>query len=160
MKEDQIKAIMERLDEVFHQMMRRMHHKLAKSMDDKLTGSQFMVLKRINDHGRITVTGMAEDLNVSLSAVTALIDRMYRAGYVVRVRDEEDRRLVWLELTDKGKEILTACQEARWQVVDRYFTQLSGDDLQDLLRIYEKLHEIVLRDNGDNLNEQGRERDE
>lgn len=160
MKEDQIRAIMGRLDEVFHQLLRRMHHKLAKSMADKLTGSQFMVLKRINDHGRITVSGMAEDLNVSLSAVTALIDRMYRAGFVVRKRDEEDRRLVWLELTNEGNEILTTCQEARWQVMAKYFKELPEEDLQELLRIYEKLHGIILRDDEDNLNEQGSERDE
>ncbi|MEW5952347.1 MAG: MarR family transcriptional regulator [Bacillota bacterium] len=160
MKEDKVRAIMGRLDEVFHQMMRRMNYKQARSMYDKLTGSQYMVLKRINDHGRITVSGMADDLNVSLSAVTALIDRMYRAGYVVRVRDEADRRLVWLELTDEGSGILSDCEEARRQVVDRYFTQLPEEDLQELLRIYEKLYEIVLRDNGDNLDEQGRERDE
>lgn len=157
MKEDQIKAIMGRLDEVFHQLMRRMHQKLSLSMADKLTGSQFMVLKRISDHGRITVSGMAEDLMVSLSAVTALIDRLYKAGYVVRIRDEEDRRLVWLELTDKGSEVLTICHEARWQVIEKYFKQLPEEDLQELLRIYEKLHSIIIKDEEQevNRNEQG-----
>ena len=157
MQENQIKAVMARLDEVFHQMMRRMHQKLSLSMADKLTGSQFLVLKRINDHGRITVSGMAEDLKVSLSAVTALIDRLYKAGYVVRIRDEEDRRLVWLELTDKGSEVLAICHEARWQVLEKCFKQLPEGDIQELLRIYEKLHSILLNEEeqGANRNEQG-----
>lgn len=152
MKEHQIEAVMSRLDEVMHQMMRRMHQKLSLSMTDKLTGIQFMVLKRINEHGRITVSGMAEDLSVSLSAVTALIDRLYKLGYVIRIRDEDDRRLVWLELTDKGSEILSVCQVARWQVIEKCFKQLPGEDLQALLRIYERMHEILLKEEDDEVN--------
>jgi DNA-binding MarR family transcriptional regulator len=118
---------------------RRIHTEFDAHMVSGITGSQFFVLQKINAKGRLTVSEVADKLSVSLSAITALVDRLVQAGLVVRSRDDKDRRLVWLEATDKGKEILTRCIEGRRQVAAKYFGQLSDEDLRKLLEIYEKV---------------------
>jgi len=132
-----------RLEEVFLEITRRLHSELAEQMVSGITGSQFFVLKKISEKGRMTVTEVAERLAVSLSAITALVDRLVKNGLVVRSRDEQDRRLVWLEPTDKGREILGRCIESRKKVAAKYFGRLPGEDIEKLVEIYEKVLSII-----------------
>ena len=50
--------------------------------------------------GRLTAGEIAVQTGLSSGAVTALLDRLERAGYVRRLRDTADRRRVWVELTE------------------------------------------------------------
>jgi DNA-binding MarR family transcriptional regulator len=133
------KEFFTRLEGVLMEIGRRMHVEFDAHMATGITGSQFFVLQKIGSRGRMTVSEVADKLSVSLSAITALVDRLVQAGLVVRSRDEQDRRLVWLEATDKGREILGKCIESRRQVAVKYFGQLTEADLQKLLEIYEKV---------------------
>jgi DNA-binding MarR family transcriptional regulator len=53
----------------------------------------------IDQHRRITAGELARELRLSTGAVTALVDRLERAGYARRVSDPEDRRRVLIEVT-------------------------------------------------------------
>jgi DNA-binding MarR family transcriptional regulator len=53
----------------------------------------------IDQHGRITAGDLARELRLSTGAVTTLVDRLERAGYARRIRDESDRRRVLIEVT-------------------------------------------------------------
>lgn len=132
-----------RLEEVFLEMVRRLHSELAAQMVSGVTGSQFFVLKKIDNKGRLTVSEVADELGVSLSAITALVDRLVKAGLAVRSRDEQDRRLVWIEATDEGKEILGKCTESRRKVAMKYFGKLPESDIEKLIEIYEKVLSIM-----------------
>src|SRR3954447_3846866 len=57
----------------------------------------------LDQRGRLTAGQLAEASGLTTGAVTAMIDRMERAGYVTRVRDLEDRRRVFVELTPLAK---------------------------------------------------------
>ncbi len=53
--------------------------------------------------GPLTAGQLATRAGLSTGAVTTLLDRMERAGFVRRVRDTEDRRRVLVELTDEAR---------------------------------------------------------
>jgi DNA-binding MarR family transcriptional regulator len=59
------------------------------------------VLERV---GRLTPGEIATETGLTSGAVTALLDRLERVGYVRRVRDAADRRRIWVELTDKARQ--------------------------------------------------------
>jgi DNA-binding MarR family transcriptional regulator len=58
--------------------------------------------------GRVTAGRLAAESGLTTGSVTALVDRMERAGYLTRTRDTEDRRKVWIEVTERTRE-LNAC---------------------------------------------------
>lgn len=87
----------------------------------------------------MTVSEEASETGVSLSAITALVDRLYKAGLVNRERDENDRRLVWLAITRRGEEILQACTAGRKEAMNKYLGKLPKEDLEQLEQICEKL---------------------
>jgi DNA-binding MarR family transcriptional regulator len=57
------------------------------------------VLRRL---GPVTAGTIGEHTGLTTGAVTGLMDRLEKAGYVRRERDKADRRVVWLLTTDEG----------------------------------------------------------
>jgi DNA-binding MarR family transcriptional regulator len=56
-------------------------------------------LNIVDNEGSMTAGGLARRSGLTTAAVTAVLDRLERAGYARRVRDQEDRRQVIVELT-------------------------------------------------------------
>ncbi len=143
MKEEILISYCDRLDEIGQRFLRRFHRELAGIMDTTITGNQFVVLNIIGNRGKATVSEVAEDLSVSLSAVTASVDRLCRAGMVERRRSEEDRRVVWLELTEQGQNMVNVCQKGRLKVMRRYLGRLEEKELLHMIAIHEKLIDVM-----------------
>jgi DNA-binding MarR family transcriptional regulator len=71
-----------------------------------LSEGRFQILVRLKHQpdGRFTMGELAEMLDVSPRTVTGLVDNLERDGLVRRVDDPADRRSVYAELTDQGRE--------------------------------------------------------
>ena len=65
--------------------------------------THFHLLSMLERHGSITMSRIAELLDVSVSNATGLIDRIEERGLVERVRVPSDRRAVHVQLTDEGQ---------------------------------------------------------
>jgi DNA-binding MarR family transcriptional regulator len=74
--------------------------------------SDFDALLLIDTAGPLAAGRIAEALALTTGAVTGLIDRLERAGWVQRTRHEADRRQVLIELAPAKREIGRAsCRE-------------------------------------------------
>lgn len=68
----------------------------------KITGPQLLALKTIHQIGRVSLGELSEKMYLHPSTITGVIDRLERKGYVSRIRIKEDRRVVKVQLTQKG----------------------------------------------------------
>lgn len=75
-----------------------------------LSEGRFQILVRLQHQpsGRITMGDLAEMLDVSPRTVTGLVDNLERDGLVRRVDAPDDRRSVYAELTEQGRERVKA----------------------------------------------------
>jgi DNA-binding MarR family transcriptional regulator len=71
-----------------------------------LSEGRFQILVRLHHQpaGRITMGDLAEMLDITPRTVTGLVDNLERDGLVKRVDDPTDRRSVYAEITDQGRE--------------------------------------------------------
>lgn len=81
-------------------MSRRMERTLG------VSGPQRLVLREVARQPGIAPGELAGVLGIHPSTVTGLVDRLEQLDYVVRLRDEDDRRSVRLSATDAGRELL------------------------------------------------------
>ncbi|MEL7349000.1 MAG: MarR family transcriptional regulator [Pseudomonadota bacterium] len=70
-----------------------------------LTYPQYLLMLVLWQDGGRTVRELADRLKLSPSAVTPLVDRLEVAALVLRRRDERDRRVVHVELTEEGRQL-------------------------------------------------------
>jgi DNA-binding MarR family transcriptional regulator len=100
----------------------------------------------LEQHGRMTAGQLALLSGLSTGAVTAVIDRLERAGYAQRVPDPSDRRHVLVELTELARERIwelmgRPLREATVPVMQRY----SDKELELLIEFQQLGREIQER---------------
>ena len=108
-----------------------------------LTPPQFYILKILDHYGASRATKLAKKMYVKPSAITVMIDRLIEQELVLRYHDKDDRRVVVIELTKKGKDVLEEAMIARNQHMAKYFSQLDLQEREDLLRLFEKIETII-----------------
>lgn len=95
-----------------------------------LTYPQYIVMLVLWQDGASTIGQIAKRLMLQPHAVSPLIDRLEKAGYVRREQVEGDRRVVRIALTGDGKALEAPTSDAQQQVVCE--TTLSAVELEAL----------------------------
>jgi DNA-binding MarR family transcriptional regulator len=92
------------------------------------------VLMALAHGGPLPMRAIAESLDVSQASTTGIIDRMEELGYVSRVRDEADRRVVNVALTDAGHELIADMASERRERLAQLLGTMADDDLAALIQ--------------------------
>ncbi|HVV81549.1 MAG TPA: MarR family transcriptional regulator, partial [Kofleriaceae bacterium] len=85
--------------------------------------TDFDALLLLDTTGPLAAGRIAEAMAITTGAVTGLIDRLERAGFVQRTRHEADRRQVLIELAPARRDPL----DAHWKERDRCVAEAVGD---------------------------------
>ena len=73
--------------------------------DIGITGPQGMVIGLLCKNGKMMISELSNNLTLSNSTVSGIIDRLEKQGIVIRERSEEDKRVVYVSLTSKFEEM-------------------------------------------------------
>ena len=104
-----------------------------------LTSSQYNVLRILRGEGKpMPCLDIAERMVQVVPAMTGLIDRLEKQGLVRRDRCTEDRRVIFIELTDKGAALLQQLDEPVMELHRSLVGHLSHVELKELSRLLEK----------------------
>ncbi|REK18842.1 MAG: MarR family transcriptional regulator [Planctomycetota bacterium] len=104
-----------------------------------LTPSQYNVLRILRgEGGPLPSLEIAERTIQVVPAITGLIDRLEQQGLVARRRSDEDRRVVFVEITSKALGILKRLDAPLEQLHRDLVGHLSAAQLKDLSRLLEK----------------------
>jgi DNA-binding MarR family transcriptional regulator len=116
---------------------RRITKELARRAD--LTSPQLAVVKVLEQVGDMSLSELSEKISAQNSTVTGIIDRMERGDLVMRERSKEDRRIVIIRLTEKGRELARAVPIPPMEILRSALASLSVEEMGDLMRIATKL---------------------
>ncbi|MCA0980169.1 MULTISPECIES: MarR family transcriptional regulator [Exiguobacterium] len=115
-----------------------------------LNFSHFHLLMLIEDEGAVTNGRISETLSIAPPNVTPLITKLLNEGYITRVPDERDRRVIWNQLTEKGERILLERRDSFRRLFEERLAFLNEDETDRLIDSLKTLTEIVEKmDKGD-----------
>ena len=109
----------------------------------QITMPQYLALELIDDQHTLKMKDIASELNVTLPAVTGLIDRLFCSGMVKRLNDEKDRRVIHILLTAKGKGVLMKVCRSRRKALEQTFGKLTARERSQYLDILKKVKKIL-----------------
>lgn len=109
-----------------------------------LTNDQHYMLRYINQANLCTSSELAEVFNVKKSAITAIITRMFEKGLIERTRDENDRRVVYLTLTDKGNDMYEKAEDRIHKLVESFINKFDPLEIKQFIETYEKLNQVLI----------------
>jgi DNA-binding MarR family transcriptional regulator len=108
-----------------------------------VTGGQASLLAQIRAYPELGVRELAAREGVSAPSMTRYLDRMERAGLVVRTRSPEDARRIRLALTPKGVRALRSVRRRRTAWLAERLQGLSRAELAAIDRAIEPLLRLV-----------------
>ena len=78
-----------------------------------ITGGQAALLAQIRNHPQLGVRELAAREGISAPSMTRYLDRLEKAGLIVRTRSPDDARRIRLALTPKGVRVLRSVRRRR-----------------------------------------------
>ncbi|MCZ8512701.1 MarR family transcriptional regulator [Paenibacillus filicis] len=101
-----------------------------------LTMPQANLLKFLDSKAMHKTSDAADFMCISSGALTMLCDKLAEKGLIERNRDEADRRVIYLELSEEGKRVVQEIRMLKGRLIDRLMEGVTEDDLQALNRVY------------------------
>jgi DNA-binding MarR family transcriptional regulator len=98
-----------------------------------LTASQLLVLRCLKD-GRQKMSDISRVVGLTNSTISGIIDRLERSGYVERIRDDEDRRVVWVECTEKLRQLFHSIPVMQDSYFDSLLEGITEEETQSILK--------------------------
>lgn len=109
-----------------------------------LTSSQYNVLRILRGEGKpMPCQEIADRMIQVVPAMTGLLDRLEKQGLITRERSSEDRRVVYVELAEKARELLSQMDDPVSDLHKRLIGHLTSAELRELSRLLEKARESV-----------------
>ena len=110
----------------------------------ELSAAQWAVIASLAGDERKSASDLCKYISYDAGAMTRMLDRLEGKGLIRRNRSPEDRRLVYLELTDEGRAAYPRMRELSLAVANRFlrgFTRAEARQLEGLLgRMLENAH--------------------
>lgn len=111
--------------------------------DYKMTIPQFTALQIMINNEDITIGELSQKMNLACITITDLVSRMENTELVLRKKDEKDKRVVRIEVLDKGHEILHLVMEKRRDYLSEKLTDIDSENKHALNDALEKLFDAM-----------------
>ena len=109
----------------------------------ELTASQLLLLKHVAQHGQALPSTIAKAIELKQATITVLINKLEEDGLVTRNRDTEDRRRVWVRLTDAGRSVLDRSPDLLQSRFEHGFDQLEEWEQSMIIATLERIASLL-----------------
>jgi len=122
-------------------IMKRTSKHLGQDVDDlyDLTGPQMFTLWQLKESGSMTMGEFSEMLAVTHGVATRMVDRLIDKGMVERDRDEGDRRVVRVSVTELGDSAAMKTISGALEVIRNVFKGVSQSDREEYLSLLKRI---------------------
>ncbi|RLL91978.1 MarR family transcriptional regulator, partial [Mesotoga sp. HF07.pep.5.2.highcov] len=91
-----------------------------------------------------SMSSLAKEYSMTKSNVTVLVDDMESKGYLARIRSEEDRRVIMITLTQRGKAFFESFLKNFSRLISTFIRKVGAEDLAIITDGFERITRIVI----------------
>jgi len=123
---------------ILKQIMDEIRDKVQEEFEGiNLTGPQGMLVGILSQHGKMKISELSEKMGFSNSTISGIVDRLEKQGLVTRTRSEEDRRVVYVQITADLQENV----KERFDQFEKKIADIMNETTQEEIdRIFEGLN--------------------
>ncbi|MDH2900844.1 MAG: MarR family transcriptional regulator [archaeon] len=116
-----------------------------------LTPPQYSVLRAIGQSqiGSLAMNEIGKDLIVTYANITQIVDNLEKGHYLKRVRETEDRRIVRVRLTQKGRSLWKKISAIHRKQIAELMRGLPAEELKNLIADTSKIRNRILENQED-----------
>lgn len=130
---------LERTDWLFRKMVRRFVKERDRISVEGISLPGMLILHKIIREGEQRLGDLAEQLDFTSGAITALTDKLEKKGLTIRRRKEDDRRTVLLDITSSGREMYARNSNIGVRCITLLFEGFTSEELEQQSQFYERV---------------------
>ena len=104
-----------------------------------ITNNDMHVIEAIGVKEPKNMSTIAKQLSVTVGTLTIAMNSLVKKGYVIRERGKEDRRVVYISLSEKGLRAYRHHEEFHRQMIEAVLENLTEDETESLVKALAKL---------------------
>ncbi|MBN2803472.1 MAG: MarR family transcriptional regulator [Deltaproteobacteria bacterium] len=136
-------SVVEQVEEMAQEVVRRLEILSGSKVPDEISYGQYKVLSVINNHGPISVGTLGRLVGSAQSTTSEMIARLTKAGLVTKVRGPYDGRVVVVDLTDQGRQLMRRRRSKIREGYHGMFGRLSKAEQDSVVAALKNLDEIL-----------------
>jgi len=129
---------------LFNNILKMEEAILRQSDNHNLSITETHTLEAIGEGNQKTMTHVAATLKISVSTLTAAINKLVAKGYVNRFRAPEDKRVVRIELTETGVSAVRQQETLRLAILNDALSHLSPEEADKFISSLEHINEVMV----------------
>lgn len=108
-----------------------------------LTFPQALTLSVMGAEGPMPISQLAERTGSANSTISGIVDRLEKLGLARRVRSESDRRVIFVQTTDRYEELKKKAETGVYEYFESLLAKLSQEDRDNIVRSLKLLDKAV-----------------
>ena len=105
----------------------------------ELNPTEFAVLELLYHKNEQPIQKIGEKVLLASSSITYVIDKLEKKDYIYRRSCDQDRRVIYAVLTDKGKELMDEIFPQHKQSMRKIFAGLNIEEKEQIISLLKKL---------------------
>lgn len=135
-----ISILNELLVDTFNDILTIEQKALQSGMFSDISVTEIHTIEAIGMYGSRTMSEVANILDITVGTLTTAISHLVRKEYVIRTKSEEDRRVVYISLTKKGKLAYRVHEKFHMDMVKATIEGLQQEEEEILIKSLDKLN--------------------
>ena len=107
-----------------------------------LTNNDMHVIEAIGLNEDKNMSAVAKKLSITMGSLTTAVNHLVKKQYVERSRSEEDRRVVFLKLTEKGVAAYRHHEEYHRQMTEAVLARLDESDMPIVMKVLDAVNDF------------------
>lgn len=133
----------ETAEELAQELMRQLDLLCGSKVQEDISYGQYKVISVIHGHGPISVGNLGRYVGSAQSTTSEMVARLTKSGMVTKVRGPYDGRVVMVELTDQGRQLMKRRRKRVREAYRGLFTKLNGEHQVVFIDSLRKLNDIL-----------------
>lgn len=135
-----ISILNELLVDTFNDILTIEQKALQSGMFSDISVTEIHTIEAIGMYGSKTMSEVANILDITVGTLTTAVSHLVRKEYVIRTKSEEDRRVVYISLTKKGKLAFRVHEKFHMDMVKATVDGLQEEEEKILIKSLDKLN--------------------
>jgi MarR family 2-MHQ and catechol resistance regulon transcriptional repressor len=114
-----------------------------------ITPTEFKIISHLSAKGKSKTQRLGEIAFITSGAITYFVNKLLEKEYVSKHKDETDKRITWIELTDAGKNFYEEMLPKHIGFLDEFFDVFEEYELEDFYKSVRSFEKKIRRQKGE-----------
>ena len=133
----------ETVEELAQELMRQLDLLSGSKVQEDISYGQYKVISVIHNQGPISVGNLGRFTGTAQSTTSEMVARLTKAGLVTKVRGPYDGRVVMVELTEQGRQLMKRRRKRVREAYQSLFSKLASDEQNGMVSALRTLNGIL-----------------